>query len=85
MCIRDRVKEERPISTAAVERALLLASDVPGVRVRGVLQPIQGEPGALRLVAQVTRSAVSGYFNVDNRAYQLTGPWDCLLYTSRCV
>jgi hemolysin activation/secretion protein len=74
----ERVKAERPISTAAVERALLLASDVPGVRVRGVLQPIQGEPGALRLVAQVTRSAVSGYFNVDNRAYQLTGPWEAL-------
>ena len=74
----ERVKEERPISTAAVERALLLASDVPGVRVRGVLQPIQGEPGALRLVAQVSRSALSGYFNVDNRAYQLTGPWEAL-------
>lgn len=75
----ERVKEERPISTAAVERALLLASDVPGVQVRGVLQPIQGEPGALRLIAQVTRSAVSGYFNVDNRAYRLTGPWQALL------
>lgn len=75
----ERVKEERPVSTATVERALLLASDVPGVRVRGVLQPIQGEPGALRLIAQVTRSAVSGYFNVDNRAYNLTGPWEALL------
>ncbi len=75
----ERVKEMRPVSTAAVERALLLASDVPGVTVRGVLQPIQGEPGALRLVAQLSRSAVSGYFNVDNRAYQLTGPWQALL------
>ncbi len=75
----ERVKQVRPISTAAVERALLLASDVPGVTVRGVLQPIQGEPGALRLVAQLSRSAVSGYFNVDNRAYQLTGPWQALL------
>ncbi|MBR0673149.1 ShlB/FhaC/HecB family hemolysin secretion/activation protein [Neoroseomonas soli] len=75
----ERVKEERPISTAAVERALLLASDVPGVEVRGVLQPIQGEPGALRLVAQLSRSAVSGYFNFDNRGYRLTGPWQALL------
>ncbi|NMJ39927.1 ShlB/FhaC/HecB family hemolysin secretion/activation protein [Roseomonas sp. JC162] len=75
----ERVKESRPVSTRAVERALLLASDVPGVTVRGVLQPIQGEPGALRLIAQVSRSAVSGYFNVDNRAYQLTGPWEALL------
>ncbi|WP_230168114.1 ShlB/FhaC/HecB family hemolysin secretion/activation protein [Roseomonas sp. CECT 9278] len=75
----ERVLSVRPISTAAVERALLLASDVPGVTVRGVLQPIQGEPGALRLVAQLSRSAVSGYFNLDNRAYQLTGPWQALL------
>lgn len=75
----ERVKSVRPVSTAAVERALLLASDVPGVTVRGVLQPIQGEPGALRLVAQLSRSAVSGYFNLDNRAYQLTGPWQALL------
>jgi hemolysin activation/secretion protein len=74
----ERVKASRPISTATLERALLLASDVPGVTVRGVLQPIQGEPGALRLVAQVRRSVVSGYLNVDNRAYQLTGPWQAL-------
>ncbi|MBR0682498.1 ShlB/FhaC/HecB family hemolysin secretion/activation protein [Roseomonas eburnea] len=75
----ERVKNERPVSTAAVERALLLASDVPGVQVRGVLQPIQGEPGALRLIAQLSRSAVSGYFNLDNRGYRLTGPWEALL------
>lgn len=75
----ERVKSSRPVSTAAVERALLLASDVPGVTVRGVLQPIQGEPGALRLIAQVQRSLVSGYLNVDNRAYRLTGPWQALL------
>lgn len=75
----ERVKEVRPVSTAAVERALLLASDIPGVRVRGVLQPIQGEPGALRLVAQISRSALSGYFNLDNRGYRLTGPWQGLL------
>lgn len=75
----ERVKVHRPVSTAAVERALLLASDVPGVRVRGVLQPIQGEPGALRLIAQLTRSPVSGYFNLDNRGYRLTGPWQGLL------
>ncbi len=75
----ERVKAQRPVSTAAVERALLLASDVPGVRVRGVLQPIQGEPGALRLIAQLTRSPVSGYVNLDNRGYRLTGPWQGLL------
>ncbi len=75
----ERLRDRRPISTAAVERALLLVSDIPGVRVRGVLQPIQGEPGALRLIAQLSRSAVSGYFNLDNRGYRYTGPWQGLL------
>jgi hemolysin activation/secretion protein len=71
--------EERPVRVQTVERALLLASDVPGVTVRGLLQPVQGEPGALRLVAQVSRRVVSGFATADNRAYRLTGPWQGLL------
>lgn len=64
----------RPLTGAAMERALLLASDVPGVSVRGVLQPVPGGAGALRLVAQVERRAFTGYVTADNRAYDLTGP-----------
>ncbi|HEY4251910.1 MAG TPA: ShlB/FhaC/HecB family hemolysin secretion/activation protein [Roseomonas sp.] len=71
--------EQRPVRVEAVERALLLASDVPGVTVRGLLQPIQGEPGALRLVAQVSHRLVSGFATADNRAYRLTGPWQGLI------
>ncbi len=70
--------EQRPIRVETLERALLLASDVPGVTVRGLLQPVQGEPGALRLVAQVSRRAISGFATVDNRAYRLTGPTQAL-------
>jgi len=68
----------RPVSTAAVERALLLASDVPGMSVRGTLRPLQTEPGALQLVAQVERKTVSGYVSIDNRGYRLVGPWQGL-------
>jgi hemolysin activation/secretion protein len=75
----NRVVGQRPVSTAAIERALLLASDVPGVTVRGTLRPLQSEPGALQLVAQVERRAVSGYFNLDNRGYRNVGPWQGLL------
>jgi len=75
----EQVRDVRPVSTAALERALLLASDVPGVTVRGVLQPIQGEPGALRLIAQLSRKQVSGYFNLDNRGFRHTGPVQALL------
>ncbi|MDB5383237.1 MAG: hypothetical protein JWO26_2869, partial [Rhodospirillales bacterium] len=74
--------EQRPVQVETLERALLLASDVPGVTVRGLLQPVQGEPGALRLVAQASRRAFSGYATMDNRAYRLTGPFQALAVLS---
>jgi hemolysin activation/secretion protein len=70
---------QRPLSAAALERALLLATDIPGVEARGVLRPIEGEPGALQLVVRLSRQAVSGFFNLDNRGYDLTGAWQGLL------
>lgn len=58
-----------------IERALLLAGDVPGVTVRGVLRPLEGgQAGELELVADVTRRRFSGLTTVDNRGFRLTGP-----------
>lgn len=70
---------ERPLSNAALERALLLASDMPGVTARGVLRPVPAEPGALQLVVQVARRPISGFASLDNRGYSLTGAWQGLL------
>jgi hemolysin activation/secretion protein len=70
---------QRPLSAARLERALLLASDIPGVTVRGVLRPLASEPGALQLVARLERQRFGGYANADNRAYELTGPTQGLL------
>ena len=75
----DRLVGAKPVSGAMIERALLLASDIPGVTVRGTLRPLTTEPGALHLVAQVEHKTVSGYLNVDNRAYRYVGPWQGLL------
>lgn len=75
----DRVTGERPVSAAAIERALLLVSDIPGVTLRGTLRPLPSEPGALQLVAQVERRAVSGYVTFDNRGSKQVGPWQGLL------
>jgi hemolysin activation/secretion protein len=67
------------ITTARLERALLLAGDVPGVTLRSVVRPLQGgEAGALELVAQLSRAAFSGYVALDNRGYELTGPVQAL-------
>jgi len=70
--------EVRPLTTKALERALLLASDVPGVTVRGVINPSTDDPGALTLVAQVSRAPFTGQFQADNRAFRETGPEELL-------
>ncbi len=66
--------ERQPLDNASLERWLLLAQDVPGVTLRAVLQPSADAPGALTLVAKVSRQAVSGLLTADNRAFRLTGP-----------
>jgi hemolysin activation/secretion protein len=74
----DRLLGERPLSNSALERALLLSSDIPGVTARGVLRPLEGEPGALQLVVRMARQPVGGFVNLDNRGYTLTGAWQAL-------
>lgn len=71
---------EGAATAARLERALLLAGDVPGVTVRGVLRPLEGgAPGELELVAEVTRRAFSGFVTGDNRGFQRAGPVQFLL------
>jgi hemolysin activation/secretion protein len=65
---------QRPLRTTALERWLLLASDIPGLTIRSTLNPSTSDPGVLTLVAQVSRKPVSGYLTADNRAFNLTGP-----------
>ena len=74
----NRLTEQQPIDSATLERYLLLAQDVPGVTLHAVLQPSADDPGALTLVAQVSRQAVSGLATVDNRAFVHTGPIEAL-------
>jgi hemolysin activation/secretion protein len=69
---------QRPVPNAALERALLLASDIPGVTARGLLRPLRGEPGALQLVVQLERRATGGFLNIDNRGYEVSGAWQGL-------
>jgi hemolysin activation/secretion protein len=74
----ERLTERQPLDAATLERYLLLAQDVPGITVHAVLQPSADEPGALTLVAQVSRKPLSGLATVDNRAFRLTGPIEVL-------
>ena len=74
----NRLTEQQPIDSVTLERYLLLAQDVPGVSLRAVLEPATDTPGALNLIAQVSRQNISGLATVDNRAFDQTGPVEAL-------
>ncbi len=75
----ERLTAKRPVKNADLERYLLLANDVPGVSTRAVLRREGGEPGAVMLVAQLSRKAVSGLLNFDNRGPKEAGPPEILV------
>lgn len=74
----DHLLQSRPLRQSSLERWLLLAADIPGVAVRGILNPTE-TPGDLILVAQVSRKAFDAIANADNRAFPQTGPQEMLL------
>jgi hemolysin activation/secretion protein len=65
----------RPLDVRTMERALLLANDIPGVVASGLLRPSPDEPGASDLVVTLTQTPVSGGFATDNRGSKFAGPW----------
>jgi len=70
----DHLTDERPVSEASLERWLLLAQQIPGISVHAVLQSDSDDPGALTLVAEVSRQTISLLGTADNRAFPETGP-----------
>ena len=68
----------RPIRNADLERYLLLSQDIPGVSVRAVLRRAT-EPGAVELVAQLSRKPFSALAQYDNLGSNEAGPNEMLL------
>jgi hemolysin activation/secretion protein len=64
---------ERPLSVATLERALLLANDIPGVTAAATLRPGTTE-GAPLLSVSVSRKPYDGVLVYDNRGSRLQGP-----------
>lgn len=74
----NHLTEISPVRAADIERWLLLANDVPGVQVRSTINPSSTDPGALTLIADVSRQAFSASLRADNRAFRQTGPEELL-------
>ncbi len=68
------VTDERPLRSATMERALLLANDLPGVHAVGLLNPSEDEPGAADLRVDATVKLLSASASIDNRSSRYSGP-----------
>ncbi|HEX9461741.1 MAG TPA: ShlB/FhaC/HecB family hemolysin secretion/activation protein [Alphaproteobacteria bacterium] len=75
----NKLTSIRPVNIADIERALLLAQDVPGISVRAVLRPGTGEAGAVELIGQVGRKPFGGFVQYDNRGPPFAGPHELLV------
>jgi hemolysin activation/secretion protein len=71
--IGEKIKASRPLEAAVLERYLLIANDLPGVRLRSVLSPSQ-TPGAADLTLIATVKKAEGYASLDNYGSKYLGP-----------
>jgi hemolysin activation/secretion protein len=71
----EPILASRPLLISTLERALLLANDLPGVAASGLLRPATNQPGASDLVVTLTTTAASGGLGIDNRGSKFAGPW----------
>jgi hemolysin activation/secretion protein len=72
--IAAHLTEARPLTSAVLERYLLLLNDLPGVGVRSVVAPSATTPGAATLTIDLTQKLESGYVSLDNRGSRYAGP-----------
>jgi hemolysin activation/secretion protein len=77
-----RLKEARPLNAEVMERYLLLANDLPGLRLQSVLRPSADESGAASLMLSASRSPWSAALSLDNRGSRAVGPWQALVEAS---
>jgi len=76
----EKLRGMKPFDMAKAQRYLLLASDVPGVRVRAAVRPsTSGERGAVDIDLTVTREAPSVFANATNTGSRSVGRWGGLV------
>lgn len=64
---------DRPADIRDLERALLLADDLPGATIQGTLRPAEESTGAADLVARVEQKWIDASVSFDNRGSKFSG------------
>src|SRR5262245_1161460 len=70
----SRITAERPVNIRTIERYLLLAGDLPGLKFKNSIKPHPNKVGAAILVVEVTHKPVDFFGRVDNRGTPARGP-----------
>jgi hemolysin activation/secretion protein len=69
----EHLLKQKPAQIIAVERALLILNDLPGIEGSGLLRAGR-DVGATDLVVQLNPIQTSNYFNLNNQASRSVGP-----------
>ena len=73
-----RITAERPVSIRTIERYLLLANDLPGLKFSTSIRPSDTHSGASTLIVDVTEKPLDVLGRVDNRGTPSRGPYQFL-------
>jgi hemolysin activation/secretion protein len=73
-----RIVADRPANIRTLERYLLLANDLPGLKFSTTLKPSPTHPNASILIVEVKEKTLDGIARIDNRGSQSRGPWQYL-------
>jgi hemolysin activation/secretion protein len=74
----NRIVADRPANIRTLERYLLLANDLPGLKFATTLKPSPTHPNASTLIVEVTEKHIDAIARIDNRGTQARGPWQYL-------
>jgi hemolysin activation/secretion protein len=70
-----QITADRPTNIRTIERYLLLAGDLPGLRFKNSLKPSASKQGAATLVVEVSEKPFDALARFDNRGSQARGPY----------
>jgi hemolysin activation/secretion protein len=78
----SKISAERPVNIRTIERYLLLAGDLPGLKFKNSIKPHPSKEGAAILVVEVTLKPIDFFSRVDNRGTPARGPLEYLSSTT---
>src|SRR5262249_54044602 len=73
-----KILADRPSNVRTIERYLLLASDLPGLKFRSTLKASKHNPAASTLIVEVIEKPVDLLGRIDNRGTPQRGPFEFL-------